>query len=212
MTPDTVTPGSAAPSMPGRGGLLLRTAAAAVVATFIVFCVVLPAEYRKDPTGFGRLTGLLELSTPHVVKQEVVKQEAPAVGAESGAAAASNSSAPSAQNTWSFSTPFKTDTIQIPIGPDGEVEYKFTMKAGEAFVYSWQSDSGNVYYDFHGEPAGNPKASQTYKKDEELRSANGAFVAPFDGIHGWYWLNLEGHPIKITLKISGFYEAHDYVK
>ena len=58
----------------------------------------------------------------------------------------------------------------------------------------------------------NPKASQTYKKDEELTSANGAFVAPFDGIHGWYWLNLTAKPIKITLKISGFYESHDYVK
>jgi hypothetical protein len=205
MTPGIVAPASVAPSMPGRGGLLLRTALAAAVATFIVFCVVLPAEYRKDPTGFGRLTGLLELSTPHVVKQD-----ATAAGSEASTPAAL--STPSAQNAWFFPTPYKTDTIQIPIRPDGELEYKFKMKAGEAFVYSWQSDSGNVYYDFHGEPPDNPKGSQTYKKDEEVKSANGAFIAPFDGIHGWYWLNLEGHPIKITLKISGFYESHDYVK
>jgi hypothetical protein len=185
------------PSMPTRGGLLVRTAVAAAVGAFVVFCVVLPAEYRKDPTGFGRLTGLLELSTPRVTKQD------PPVTAPS---------APSIQNSWFFPVAYKTDTIRIPIGPDGEVEYKIKMKAGQAVVYSWQSDSGNVYYDFHGEPLNNPKGSQTYKKDEEIRSANGAFVAPFEGIHGWYWLNLTAKPIKITLKISGFYESHDYVK
>lgn len=189
--------------MPGPGGLLVRTAVAAAAGAFIVFCVVLPAEYRKDPTGFGRLTGLLELSTPHAIKQ------APAPAASAAPAA---TSAPSTQNSWLFPTAYKTDTIQIPIGPDGEVEYKFKMKAGQAIVYSWKSDNGNVYYDFHGQPPDDPKASQTYKKDEELRSANGAFVAPFDGIHGWYWLNLTGQPIKITLKVSGFYESHDYVK
>ena len=189
-------------AMPGPRGLLIRTAVAAAVGAFIVFCVVLPAEYRKDPTGFGRMTGLLELSTPRVTKTE----------APAAPAATASATAPSLQNAWFFQTPYKTDTIRIPIGGDGEVEYKIKMKAGQALVYSWQSDSGNVYYDFHGEPLNNPKGSQTYKKDEELTSANGAFVAPFDGIHGWYWLNLTAKPIKITLKISGFYESHDYVK
>jgi hypothetical protein len=190
-------------SMPGPGGLMIRTAVAAAVGAFIVFCVVLPAQYRKDPTGFGRMTGLLDLSTPRVTKQDLP------VSAPSTAAAPSSSPT---LNAWFFPTAYKTDTIHIPIGGDGEVEYKIKMKAGQALVYSWQSDSGNVYYDFHGEPLNNPKGSQTYKKDEELKSANGAFVAPFDGIHGWYWLNLTARPIKITLKISGFYESHDYVK
>ncbi len=191
------------PAMPSPAGLLIRTAVAAAVGVFVVFCIVLPAEYRKDPTGFGRLTGLLELSTPRVTKAgaPVADPSAPAVP-----------SAPSTLNAWFFPTAYKTETIKIPIGPDGEVEYKVKMKAGQALVYSWQSDNGNVYYDFHGEPLNNPKGSQTYKKDEELRSANGAFVAPFEGIHGWYWLNLTPQPIKITLKISGFYESHDYVK
>jgi hypothetical protein len=192
-------------AMPGPRGLLIRTAVAAAVGAFIVICIVLPAEYRKDPTGFGRMTGLLDLSTPRVTKQD-----APAAAAS--AAATTAQSSPPTLNAWFFPAAYKTDTIRIPIGGDGEVEYKIKMKAGQALVYSWQSDSGNVYYDFHGEPLNNPKASQTYKKDEELTSANGAFVAPFDGIHGWYWLNLTAKPIKITLRISGFYESHDYVK
>lgn len=190
------------PSMPSTRGLLIRTAIAAAAGAFIVFCVVLPAEYRKDPTGFGRMTGLLELSTPRVTKTE----------APAASPAVADPTAPSLQNAWFFPAAYKTDTIRIPLGGDAEVEYKIKMKAGQALVYSWQSDSGNVYYDFHGEPLNNPKESKTYKKDEELTSANGAFVAPFDGIHGWYWLNLTAKPIKITLKISGFYESHDYVK
>jgi hypothetical protein len=190
------------PTMPAKGGLLLRTGVSLIVATIIVFCVVLPAEYRKDPTGFGRLTGLLELSTPRVT---------PAPATTPANTAAPSPAAPG-QFAWFFPAPYKTDTIVIPLKGDAEVEYKIKMKAGQALVYSWQSDNGNVYYDFHGEPPDNPKGSQTYKKDEELRSANGAFVAPFDGIHGWYWLNLTDKPIKITLKISGFYESHDYVR
>jgi len=193
------------PTMPGPSGLLLRAVVAAVEGALVVFCVVLPAEYRKDPTGFGRMTGLLELSTPRATKQDA-PVAAPSAGTSTTPAA------PPTLNAWFFPTPYKTDTIRIPIGGDGEVEYKIKMKAGEALVYSWQSDSGNVYYDFHGEPVNHPKGSQTYKKDEELKSANGAFVAPFDGIHGWYWLNLTAKPIKITLKISGSYESHDYVK
>jgi hypothetical protein len=203
-----MSPGVPAPAMPSRGGLLLRTALAALAGVLIVVCVVLPAEYRKDPTGFGRLTGLLELSQPHAVPAPV----APAPASTPGGPAAQATAQPLAQNAWFFPSPYKTDTIQIPLKGDGEIEYKIKMKAGQALVYSWQSDSGNVYYDFHGEPPDNPNSSETYKKDEEVRSSNGAFVAPFDGIHGWYWLNLTGHPIKITLKISGFYESHDYVR
>jgi hypothetical protein len=110
-----------------------------------------------------------------------------------------------------YETPYKTDTIKIPIGPDGELEYKVKMKTGQSMVYSWSTDRGTVYYDFHGEPA-NPKDSKRYLEVQETKSANGVFVAPFDGRHGWFWLNLTGEPMVVTLKISGFYESHDYVK
>jgi hypothetical protein len=143
-------------SMPDRCGLLIRTAIAAAVGAFVVFCAVLPAECRKDPPGFGRLTGLLDLSAPCITKQDA-PVAAPA--------------APLNQNFWFFPTAYKTDTIRIPIGGDGEVEYKIKRKAGQAVVYRWQRDSGNVYNDFHGEPLNNPRTSQTYKKEEELKSA-----------------------------------------
>jgi hypothetical protein len=47
---------------------------------------------------------------------------------------------------------------------------------------------------------------------QETTKSNGSFVAPFDGKHGWYWLNVTGEPIVVTLKLAGYYESHDYVK
>jgi hypothetical protein len=190
--------------MPNRSGVLTRLLIAAVVGAIIVVCVVMPAEYRKDPTGFGRMTGLLELTTPVVAKPEPAAADAPA-----DAEAAPDASVASFSHL--SDTPFKTDTVQIPIGPDGELEYKATMKKGQTMIYSWSVNKGAVYYDFHGEPA-DPTKSQKYNEVQETKSANGAFTAPFDGKHGWYWLNVTSDPIVVTLKLSGFYESHDYVK
>jgi len=184
------------PAMPNKSGLLMRVLIAAVVGALIVVLVVMPAEYRKDPTGFGRLTGLLELTTP------VAATPPPEIDAAAAAPATASKL---------HDTPFRTDTVQIPIGPDGELEYKAVIKAGNSIVYSWSVNKGAVYYDFHGEPA-DPKQSRSYMEVQETKSANGAFTAPFDGKHGWYWLNVTGESIVVTLKLAGYYESHDYVK
>jgi hypothetical protein len=188
------------PAMPTRSGLLWRLLVSAVVGAFIVICVVMPAEYRKDPTGFGRLTGLLELTTPKVATPVPSTESTPAEPATADGVVSRY-----------YDKPFRTETIKVPLGPDGEIEYKATMKAGQSIVYSWEVDRGSVYYDFHGEPA-DPKQSKRYKEVQETKSENGVFVAPFDGKHGWYWLNLSSDNIVVTLKISGFYESHGVVK
>ena len=185
-------------TMPSRSGLLWRLLIAAIVGALIVVCVVMPAEYRKDPTGFGRMTGLLDLTTPKVATpppNDVPVEE----------------KQPDGVIARYYDQPFKSETFNVRLGPDGEVEYKANMKAGQAMVYSWEVDKGSVYYDFHGEPA-DPKQSKQYKEVQETKSENGVFVAPFDGKHGWYWLNLSADPIVVTLKISGFYESHGIVK
>jgi hypothetical protein len=110
-----------------------------------------------------------------------------------------------------YPTTFRTDTVKIPIGPDGELEYKVQMKPGATLIYSRQTDQGTVYYDFHGEPA-DPKKSQSYIEVQETASANGTLVAPFEGIHGWFWLNLTSKPMVITLRMSGFYELRGVIK
>ena len=193
--------------MPSRSGLLLRLGVAAVVGALLTVCVIMPAEYRKDPTGFGRLTGLIALATP-----TVAKPAADAGSADAKADTKSGTAPALSQNAWFYPAEFRTDTVKITLGPDGELEYKVAMKAGESMVYSWSVDQGTIYYDFHGEHANDPKNSQRYREEQETTKSNGTFVAPFDGIHGWFWLNLTGKPQVVTLKMSGYYQLHKMEK
>ena len=205
MTTPHTTP--ATPKMPGRTGLLVRLLLAALVGAFLTFCVILPAEYRIDPTGFGRLTGLLALTTPIVETPAATASEAGLLDPDVKPVVVG---APE-DVSRTYPMAFRTDTVKIPLGPDGELEYKVKMMPGQTLIYSWAVDRGSVYFDFHGEPA-DPTKSQSYLEVQEDTQSNGAFVAPFEGIHGWYWLNLTGEPLTITLQMAGFYELHGVVE
>ena len=193
---------SAVPHMPSAKGLLLRLIASAVVGTLIVVAVVLPAEYHLDPTGFGRLTGLINMSAPPT---EVEKNTAPA--AEAG-------SAPEPvlpKNAWFYPEEFHSNEIDIALKPDGELEYKVFMKTAGTMVYSWSANQGKVYYDFHGEPTSDPQNATRYREEQDgAATAHGGFIAPFDGIHGWYFLNLTNQPQVVKLKVSGFYQLRQH--
>ena len=40
--------------------------------------------------------------------------------------------------------------------------------------------------------------------------ANGSFTAPMAGFHGWFFRNMEGRPVTIRVRLSGFYELRPY--
>jgi hypothetical protein len=173
---------------------LLGGALGLAVLTLVLF--VLPAEFRMDPTGFGKLTGLEKLAAP---PPPTVVAPAPA----------------SASASAQFSaTPYRTDSIDIPLAAnDDELEYKVRMKRGDAITYSWTADGIDdpdlFYFDFHGElhpaPAGAPQTIAEYAQQTGLHSS-GSLRAPFDGVHGWYLQNQSEKPVVVHLKVSGFYE------
>ena len=177
--------------------LLAIAAAAALVgsAGFVMF--VLPAEFHRDPTGFGKLTGLDRLAGPEVVT---------VAAAPAG----------SGQTARYYEGAFRTDTIEIVLPPDtdNELEYKVRMKTGGTLTYSWNVTGDEehpdwFYYDFHGEsqPTGTDAKPvvMEYRQQTGLNSG-GALVAPFDGIHGWYFQNQSDKKVTVHLKLSGFYE------
>jgi hypothetical protein len=174
--------------MPSRAGLAKHLGVAFLGAGLILAVFILPAEFGIDPTGLGERMGLLELSTASAAVQlEDIPMAPP-------------------ETARFYPDPVKSNVIEIPLELDGSLEYKVRMRAGDTLVYSWSVDNGTAYYDFHAEsePDG---ADLRYKEEQDgLPAEHGSLVAPFDGIHGWYWLNLEDHPIKITLRVSGFYE------
>ena len=185
---------------PSKRTLLISIAAAAATAVVITFAAVLPAEYNQDPLGLGRATGLSRLWAP---KEVLV---------ESGAAAGS----PALRQPGVF----RTDDFEIPLAADGDearrnaLEFKVRMPKGGSLIYSWRTEglavAEDLMFDFHGhteaaDAKGGPVSVADYEKGSGL-AANGSLTAPIQGIHGWYFRNRSGAPIKIRMRLSGFYE------
>ena len=59
----------------------------------------------------------------------------------------------------------------------------------------------------HGhDPAAGSEFFVRYRERTKRASAHGSLVAPFDGEHGWYWLNYNDFPVTITLTVTGFFD------
>jgi len=182
-----------------RKGVLIATLGAALAAALIVFAAILPAEFGADPTGLGRVTGLSRLWAPKEIE-----------------VAATEGSAPLQRD---YPAGWRSDVIEIPLtsGDDlaerrYELEYKVSMKKGATLIYAWEvagSDIAEEFYsEFHGHTlaaAGEEMTVVNYKKATGLRQ-QGALVAPFDGIHGWYLQNQALPPVVVRMRLAGFYE------
>jgi len=166
-------------ALPSRRGLLVRTGGSLVAAAVIVFGFVLPAEYQIDLTGFGRLTGLTRMGQ--------------------GPNSAINTAA-----AHTYAGPFRTDDVDLSLAPGEEYEYKVRMKEGGTLVYSWKS-AAPYEFDFHGEADKDPGNAVSYTAGNGAES-NGSLIAPFQGIHGWYWKNNTDKFNEIHLKMAGQYE------
>lgn len=182
---------------PSRRTVMLVTLGAIVAALLILFAAVLPAEYHRDPTGLGKLTGIASLWAPE----------------EKMVAANTASPAPAAR---SYPTPFRSDVIDVPLAAAGdmfrgnELEYKVHVEKGGAYIYSWEvagmPNPKEFYTEFHGhtiEP-GKPMTVAYYRKATGTAD-HGAFTAPFAGVHGWYFQNQSAKSVTVRLRLSGFY-------
>lgn len=102
-----------------------------------------------------------------------------------------------------------TDTITITIDARDYTEYKLFLESGAVLDYQWQSDSADIFFDFHGEPAGDTTGYfKSYAKNTN-NQAGGSLTTSFAGTHGWYWKNSSAAPVTITLNIKGDYQRLD---
>ena len=110
-----------------------------------------------------------------------------------------------------YTTDYRTDVIDIPLGPLEELEYKLGLNEGDSIVYQWDAadlkDPEMLYAEFHGHtpPVNNVGDLMFYRKATGA-TERGTLVAPFTGIHGWYLRNDGDEPIVVRLKVAGFYE------
>lgn len=106
----------------------------------------------------------------------------------------------------------RSDSIEIPLFAGADLEYKLGMQAGQAVSYNWQAsnleDAEDLLVEFHGHTIRDSEApgDVMFYKRHRSDSGVGYMVAPFDGIHGWYFDNQSNRDIVITLNVAGFYE------
>ena len=192
-----------------KGGLWTFVGALIVTVLF-----VLPAEYGVDPTGFGEMIGLTRLATPVAPEVDatprIVEGRFPEI---------------SPDDEFDYFEPetlgdpfsrtqdreFRSESMVIALDEFEQVEVKAVMKQGDALVYSWRLVEGaSIYTDFHADPLEVEKFPEQYwirYLESENPSASGSLVAPFDGNHGWYWLNIEENPVRIELEVHGYYDS-----
>jgi hypothetical protein len=162
----------------------------------VLFGAILPAEFNKDPLGLGKATGLDKLWAPMETPIQIAPLKA----------------APVARK---YPNGFKSHVVDIPLATSGhplrgeELEYKVEMKAGETLIYSWAvvglSSADEFHYEFHGHTPPRPEVKVAVYEQATGAAPNGSLVAPFDGVHGWYFQNQSLTPVVVRLKISGFY-------
>jgi hypothetical protein len=195
------------PAAPSRKKLLLGTGAALAVAAVGLVVFVLPAEYGIDPTGAGAALGLTQLAGPEEniylkrgqartnvlfpletdpAPRRLVVEE---VFAEKGV-------------TLPAGAQLNADRFEIELLPYEGIELKYVLDKGAPMWFSWYAD-GPVNVDMHSHPFdGGTEATESFVI-ADLPSQTAVYVAPFNGIHGWYWQNRTMQPVKLTLDAVG---------
>ena len=193
-----------------RGMLIAAGVAGALLTT-----AVLPAEFGIDPTGAGKALGLTQLAA-------AVPAAPAAAPAQPGASVLSHLSAPGASQGSTVSArgeqraitiaaaqevAYRADSMEIVLPPKKGLEVKTKLAKGSTLIYSWKTKNGElVNHDFHGEPVDAGKDEfESFILEKGVNKSQGVLIAPFSGVHGWYWKNLCSEPVTIVLSSSGFY-------
>lgn len=192
-----------------KKGLLIGGAVAVLAAVGVVG-FVLPAEFGIDPTGIGKATGVLKMSdtedTNIYLERGLARTgvmfplDAPvpvdAQPAKLAEVLAANGlpAVPAAA--------MKSDRFTFELLPYEGIELKYELNAGSPIVFTWQG-TGPLDYDQHGHPyEGGEELTESYSITK-APTQSAVYVAPFTGIHGWYWQNRTLEPVTLTLDATG---------
>jgi hypothetical protein len=193
---------------PSRKKLLIGTAVAVGVAAVALVVFVLPAEYGIDPTGAGKALGLTQLSDDGRENIYLARGQARTnvlFPLDAGAT-------PDEQTlrklladkgvAFPAQAKVQSDRFQIELLPYEGIELKYVLDQGAPMLFSWRA-TAPVNVDMHSHPFdGGTEATESFVI-EDLPAQTAAYVAPFNGIHGWYWQNRTMQPVTLTLDTTG---------
>lgn len=204
--PQTTVPPIALPS--GRQVAVGSMVAAAAAALAMVF-FVLPAELGIDLTGFGEKTGLTGLSKGgaggNIYLERGLKRTN--VLFPLGADAKPDEA--------TLRATLASKGIAIPAGaklvgdhweyellPYASIEMKYRLNEGEPMIFQWRAPVP-LHVDMHSVPdQGGNDATESFVIGD-MPSQTAVYVAPFTGIHGWFWQNQTLEPVTVTIDARG---------
>ena len=100
---------------------------------------------------------------------------------------------------------FKVDSMEFRLAPKEGMEYKYRLDKGAGLLFSWMA-TAPVHVELHSEPEAGPKGyAETFDKHDSRDSGHGNYVAPFAGIHGWYWENRTDGEVVVRIVSAGHY-------
>jgi hypothetical protein len=194
------------PAPPSRRKLLIGTAAALAVAAVGLVVVVLPAEYGIDPTGAGAALGLTKLAEPENIYLERGLKRTNVMFPLESSPELTESGAREAIASKGVALPgdarLQSDRFEIELLPYEGTELKYVLAQGAPMVFSWRA-TAPVNVDMHSHPfEGGDALTESFVIDD-LQAQTAVYVAPFTGIHGWYWQNRTLEPVTLTLDATG---------
>ena len=184
-------------TLPSYSQLIKSTIFATGITIILFLCVIIPAEYGKDPTGIGELIGIKKMGEIKMnLKMEDLK----------------NTHSPNMDINLNDimirevdDTSEKKDDVEFTIEPDGSIEIKLIMVKGALVKYSWKTKNGGLNFNLHGDGYRGSNKSITYKKGRMKSYDSGEIVSEFDGYHGWFWRNRNNVKVNVVLEIVGDY-------
>lgn len=95
------------------------------------------------------------------------------------------------------------DHRRFELAPFESVEFKYDLAEGDGLVYAWAA-SGEVVHDLHAEPTGAPEGFAESFVVGRGSADGGTYLAPYEGIHGWFWENRGSSTVTVGLHVAGF--------
>jgi hypothetical protein len=182
---------------------------AIIVAAVALVFFVLPAEMGIDLTGFGDKSGLTGLaqsgSSTNIYLQRGLKRTNVLFPLDAGAPSEA-STLRNALTKRGIALPenarFQSDHWEVELPPYENIEMKYLLAQGQPMIFSWRA-TAPVHYDMHSVPdeGGDPATESFAIGDAAGQTA--VYLAPFTGIHGWFWQNQSLNPVTVTIDATG---------
>lgn len=186
-------------------GSAIAVAAAAVAMVFFV----LPAELGIDLTGFGKKTGLTGLASSGSGTNIYLERGLKRTNVLFPLDASAKPDEATLRKTLAAKgiaipadATFRSDHWEYELLPYENIEMKYRMAKGQPMVFSWHA-TAPVHFDEHSVPdeGGNDATESFVITDAPSQTA--VYVAPFSGIHGWFWQNESLENVTVSVDATG---------